>query len=198
MNAPTTHDPLVVNTQDGVVWQRRALTREGRGLYAVADAPACCPEYVMATLAELAEHGLASMLDALPMPVGPAPQASAPKPRTMLDRGREALNARMSKDDLRLVLENVVTYAASLEVRVTGLEAERHVTNEALDDAVKALRARPSVVLDDFIARCEVALSGCCPECDAAIAIVKGRKQAALDGAPVPEWQTAPVNGAGA
>lgn len=72
MSAPTTHDPLVVNTQDGVVWQRRALTREGRGLYAVADAPACCPEYVMATLAELAAHGIAGQTDALPMPVGQA------------------------------------------------------------------------------------------------------------------------------
>jgi hypothetical protein len=29
---------------------------------------------VLATLADLAEHGLASMVDALPMPVGPAPQ----------------------------------------------------------------------------------------------------------------------------
>jgi hypothetical protein len=67
---PVSRDPLVVNTQDGTCWMRRAVTREGRGLYAVADAPACCPEFVMATLAELAEHGLASMVDALPMPVG--------------------------------------------------------------------------------------------------------------------------------
>lgn len=69
-SAPTTHDPLVVNTQDGVVWQRRALTREGRGLYAVADAPACCPEYVMASLPELAEHGIAGSADVLPVPAG--------------------------------------------------------------------------------------------------------------------------------
>ncbi|MEU2730062.1 hypothetical protein ABZ650_20330 [Streptomyces griseoviridis] len=68
------------------------------------------------------------------------------------------------------------------------LEAERHSTDEAPDGAVQELRA-PSTeaVLDDFIARCEVALSGCCSECDAAIAIVKGCRQAALDGAPVPE-----------
>jgi hypothetical protein len=37
--------------------------------------------------------------------------------RTMLDRAREALTARMTKDDLRLVLENVVTYAAELEAQ---------------------------------------------------------------------------------
>ena len=80
-------------------------------------------------------------LGALPMPVGSEPQASEPKPRTMLDHGREALNARMAKDDLRLVLENVITYAASLEARVAELEAERHTTNEALDGLVRELRA---------------------------------------------------------
>lgn len=79
------------------------------------------------------------------------------------------------------------------------LREERHSTNESLSAAAERLRAdrdrideleagRPAL-LDDFIARCEVALGGCCSECDAAIAIVKGRKQAALDGAPVPERQ---------
>ncbi|MFJ9420777.1 hypothetical protein [Streptomyces sp. NPDC101249] len=78
--------------------------------------------------------------------------------------------------------------ALTLLAEVDRLEAERHSTNEALDNAVQELRARSAeAVLDDFIARCEVALSGCCSECDAAIAIVKGRRQAALDGAPVPE-----------
>ncbi|MGW0837087.1 hypothetical protein [Streptomyces prunicolor] len=57
------------------------------------------------------------------LPVDAVPQVSGPKPRTMLDHGREALNARMSKDDLRLVLENVITYAASLEGRIAELEA---------------------------------------------------------------------------
>lgn len=75
MSTPTTHDPLVVNTKDGAVWMRRAVTREGRGLYAVTDAPKCCPEFVMATLTELAEHGIAGSADALPMPVGPKPLA---------------------------------------------------------------------------------------------------------------------------
>lgn len=73
VSTPMTHDPLVVNTKDGAVWTRRAVTRQGRGLYVVADAPRCCPEYVMATLADLAEHGIAGSADALPMPVGPEP-----------------------------------------------------------------------------------------------------------------------------
>lgn len=71
MIAPTSRDPLVVNTKDGVVWQRRAVTAEGRGLYAVTGS--CnCPEFLMATLAELAAHGIAGSADVLPMPVGPA------------------------------------------------------------------------------------------------------------------------------
>jgi hypothetical protein len=78
-----------------------------------------------------------AVFGALPMPVGPKQ-----KPRTILDRGRDALRARMAKDDLRLVLENVITYAAHLETRIAELEAERHVTNEALDDAVRELRLR--------------------------------------------------------
>jgi hypothetical protein len=123
-----THDPLVVNTRDGVVWLRRAVTEDGHGLYAVTDS--CkCPPYLMATLAELAAHGIAGSADALPMPAGPEPRS-----HSVLDRARDALGARLAKDDLRLVLENVIRYAAELE-------AERHSTNEALSDAAEQLRA---------------------------------------------------------
>ncbi|MGW5852138.1 hypothetical protein ACWFQ8_30035 [Streptomyces sp. NPDC055254] len=41
--------------------------------------------------------------------------------------------------------------------------------------------------LADFVDRCAIALAGCCPECDAATAIVRGRIEPTLDGAPVPE-----------
>lgn len=52
--------------------------------------------------------------------------------RTMLDHAREALSARMLKDDLRLVLENVITYAA-----------ERQAENEQLrHDVTGACLAR--------------------------------------------------------
>ena len=70
MSAPKTRDPLVVNTQDGSCWLRRAVTRDGRGLYALEGTPRCCPEYVLASLRELAEIGLRGMADALPVPVG--------------------------------------------------------------------------------------------------------------------------------
>jgi hypothetical protein len=43
----------------------------------------------------------------------PAPQRAA----TLLDRARDTLNARMTKDNLLLVLENVINYAADLEAQ---------------------------------------------------------------------------------
>jgi hypothetical protein len=103
--------PLVVNTRDGVCWTRRTVTRGGVALYA-PESVQTCPNFVMATLAELAEHGIAGSADVLPVPVGTAPLAPQGRQRTMLDHAREALTARMLKDDLRLVLENVITYAA--------------------------------------------------------------------------------------
>lgn len=62
--------PLVVNTRDGVCWTRRTVTSSGIALYA-PEKVKTCPEFVMATLAELAEHGIAGSADVLPMPVGP-------------------------------------------------------------------------------------------------------------------------------
>jgi hypothetical protein len=109
--------PLVVNTRDGVCWTRRTVTSGGIALYA-PESVKTCPDFVMATEAELAEHGIVGSADVLPVPVREEPQ-----PRTMLDHARDALNARMAKDDLRLVLENTVTYAASLQARVAELEA---------------------------------------------------------------------------
>lgn len=68
MSTPT-HDPLVVNTQDGSTWLCRAVTRGGKGLYALAGTVPGAPDMVLATLAELAEHGLASVAFAMPMPM---------------------------------------------------------------------------------------------------------------------------------
>lgn len=72
--------PERVRTSDGMVWVLRAETRGGLELYAL-EGVCSCPPYVMATLAELAEHGIQSAelaavvaeLGALPMPVGPMP-----------------------------------------------------------------------------------------------------------------------------
>lgn len=74
-----------------------------------------------------------------------------------------------------------------------ALESAQMLMTPETAAELKELRekGKREAVLDDFIARCEVALSGCCSECDAAIAIVKGRRQAALDNALVPELSAA-------
>ncbi|MVO84130.1 hypothetical protein GPA10_04930 [Streptomyces sp. p1417] len=74
MSAPTSHDPVAVNTRDGVAWLRRAVTVDGRALYAMDGAVMGAPEFVLATLEDLAERGITGSADVLPMPVGPAPQ----------------------------------------------------------------------------------------------------------------------------
>ncbi|MFE2457563.1 hypothetical protein [Streptomyces sp. NPDC059402] len=108
--------PLVINTRDGACWTRRTVTEGGVALYALADV-CSCPEFVMATLDELAQRGIVGSADALPMPAGPEPQT-----RTVLDRARAALDARMAKDDLRLILGNVVGFATELEGRLRVAE----------------------------------------------------------------------------
>jgi len=123
--------PLVVNTRDGVCWTRRTVTSGGIALYA-PESVKTCPDFVMATEAELAEHGIVGSADALPMPVREEPQ-----PRTMLDHARDALRARMAKDDLRLVLENTVTYAASLQARVAELKAAPTTVYRASHDSIQ-------------------------------------------------------------
>lgn len=71
---PQTHDPLTVTTLDGTRWVRSGLTRSGRGLYAIEGATAC-PDHVMATLNELAEHGIRP----LPQPLAPSTENVSPQ-----------------------------------------------------------------------------------------------------------------------
>ena len=65
--------PVAVNTADGTCWTRRGEKRDGEALYA-PEGVCNCPPFVMATLAELAEHGIVGSADALPMPVREEPQ----------------------------------------------------------------------------------------------------------------------------
>ncbi|MER5213658.1 hypothetical protein ABT063_24580 [Streptomyces sp. NPDC002838] len=221
--APTTHDPLVVNTRDGVCWTRRTVTPGGIALYA-PEGVRTCPKFVMATLPELAEHGIVGSADVLPVPVGPRntlddyrgrvdtaevyarrtharinallveppdPQGCAlcgapedghgvrvtegfehewvrPKDELVRERlaMRRALEQSASGEPVPSELAWLRARVAELEaqresdhktwqhdlrtarderevtaVRVAALLEERHVTNEALDDAVQALRA---------------------------------------------------------
>ncbi|MEV8032226.1 hypothetical protein [Streptomyces sp. NPDC086182] len=224
MNAPT-HDPLVVNTQDGSTWLRRAVTRGGKGLYALAGTVPGAPDMVLATMRELAEHGLASVAFALPMPVGTQPRTEslplhvvaelynlrtrlagmAHPPREVFLAEYEGAEpelfttaeaARGYCDDLAptdaydkgwdwtvnehgihvqfwthadddrplsetsgLVTPLVVqgdddlSELERLRAEVAELRAERHVTNEALDDAVRELRARQAPTADGITRR---------------------------------------------
>lgn len=98
-------------------------------------------------------------LGALPLPVGPGPLPveSGRRPRTMLDHARDALRARMTKDDLRLVLENTITYAASLEARVAEMEAPRE------DEAVRRSVDARFPVVAAFLTEGEAAEADGCP-----------------------------------
>ncbi|MBT2378997.1 hypothetical protein J7E90_16985 [Streptomyces sp. ISL-111] len=105
MSAST--DPLRVVTSDGAVWVRAAVTRAGLGLYCPEGVTAC-PRFVMATLVELAEHGVkvappvtdlpsaVALMGALPMPVGTAAELEAatyvaPSPSCTRCYGADAL-----------------------------------------------------------------------------------------------------------
>jgi hypothetical protein len=232
--------PLVVNTMDGTVWTRRGALRDGEALYAMAEVRDC-PELVMSTLAELAEHVIVGSADVLPVPVGPKPQESAMDAdhakapwgrgedgRPLLpmgahwtdvpelvernlaeiqDRVDQAQSGRwyvsptagasgtvctqydgyartvgrftsMLPADLGLVLHAhsdlrwCLDVIAKLRSRVAELEAERHTTNEALDDAVKALRAAEGRSVDEdpiaYTLTDAPTVSGACKACGSA------------------------------
>ncbi|MFJ7070139.1 hypothetical protein [Streptomyces sp. NPDC101115] len=57
MSAPTSKDPNQVTTKDGTVWVTAAVTTSGRHLYA-PEGVSTCPQFVMATVEELAEIGI--------------------------------------------------------------------------------------------------------------------------------------------
>ena len=90
---------------------------------------------------------------ALPVPAGPQSLG-------VLDRARNALGARMSKDDLRLVLENVIVYAAGLEVqrdRIAELEKQVRLLNTQRGDVAQLIEregghGEECVDVDDLVA----------------------------------------------
>ncbi|WP_406156882.1 hypothetical protein [Streptomyces canus] len=140
--------PLVINLRDGSVWERRATTAAGVALYALAGS-CSCPEYLMASESELAAQGIAGTADVLPVPVGPE--------LSELER------MRLRVDEV----ERAYTFdTAELKRRIAELLAERHSTNESLDDAVQALREkrdREAIVTQFVAARAEyiTALRNC-------------------------------------
>jgi hypothetical protein len=116
--------PLVVNTSDGTVWTRRAVMRDGEALYALADVDNC-PETVMATLAELAEHGIAGSADVLPMPVGPAPRTLDVVEEELTGANLCLWEEEQVTARLRLALASAQRGRRGLRSWVAELEAER-------------------------------------------------------------------------
>lgn len=143
MSAPVSHDPLVVNTKDGAVWRRRAVTADGRGLYA-ADGTCACPEFLLVPLSELAVHGIVDSADVLPAPVGPLPLTARQKVDEAF--GIEARLFQHALDKVFSVLTEggflaAPSQIAALRTRVAELEAELATANDVLDDTAKARRA---------------------------------------------------------
>src|SRR5690606_2919459 len=127
--------PLVVNTRDGVCWTRRAVTSAGIALYA-PEKVKTCPQFVMATLPELAEQGIAGSADALPMPMGPEPQAPSAERRDRYAKalfewvnGAFAWETSDDQDSWRAEADAAIAVAdaeqSELRTRVAELEVER-------------------------------------------------------------------------
>ena len=68
MSAPTSHDPVAVNTRDDRCWVRRGWSPAGHGLYAL-EGSAQDAEQTLYLIGDLAAFGLRSMThSALPVP----------------------------------------------------------------------------------------------------------------------------------
>ncbi|MBM7088085.1 hypothetical protein JTP67_05865 [Streptomyces sp. S12] len=122
--------PLVVNTKAGVCWTRRAVTSGGIALYA-PEGIRTCPEFVMATLPELAEQGIVGSAFALPMP-----EASNGEQPVMRARGRvEALVSGGVSEELEVRLDDLLAVACEpLRARVAELEARLAEHDRPVDE----------------------------------------------------------------
>jgi hypothetical protein len=117
----------MVTTKDGACWTRRTVTEGGLALYALADV--CkCPEFVMVTLAELAERGIVGSADVLPMPVGPEP---LPRTLDVVEEELTGVNLSLWEEEqttarLRLEVAGRKAYGDRLKTENARLTAELH------------------------------------------------------------------------
>ncbi|HSE05916.1 MAG TPA: hypothetical protein VLK35_17340 [Methylomirabilota bacterium] len=163
----------MVNVVGGAVWLRQAAVRDGLALYA-PEKCGSCPEFVMVTYAELEARGIVGSAYVLPVPVVPEPSGrerlradfvtaldNAHRTHPCPVTGRPYWTGCVHYDETGhvagvgschserradAVLAVRDTELERLRARIVELEAERHSTNEALDDAVQALRAVPKTV----------------------------------------------------
>ncbi|MGX1223184.1 hypothetical protein [Streptomyces ambofaciens] len=120
--------PVAVNTADGTCWTRRGETRGGEALYA-PEGVCNCPPFVMATLADLAEHGISGRAYALAMPVGPEP---VPVSEHELDVALGEIAAFLR---VRLALESAKRGRRELRARVAELEADQAANDREYEAA---------------------------------------------------------------
>lgn len=113
------------------------MTQAGRGLYALEGVVKDAPELVLVTIAELAEHGLASMADVLPVPLGAEPQPSVAGPEAGLRAMQEALFKALD--------------------RVTELEAQREALGERMRAGQQWRQGRtPELVSENRVSQSEL------------------------------------------
>lgn len=127
--------PLVVNTTDGTCWTRRAVTRSGEALYA-PEGVCSCPEFVMATLAELAEHGIAGSAYALPVPIG------RQEPRTELEKLRAQVAELLAeRHETNEALSDAAEQLRADRDRIAELEASAAVQQRrGYEAAIEVMR----------------------------------------------------------
>ncbi|MFC8832299.1 hypothetical protein ACFT8V_03755 [Streptomyces griseoincarnatus] len=108
------------------------------------------------------------------------PARSAVKPGSLLGRARDVVEARVTKDALRLVLENVIVYAAELEAELYTEQAHgRTLLEQRNAHAQELLKLRPRVAELEAAAQAIVHLHkdspmGPCPVCIDGDAMVRG------------------------
>jgi hypothetical protein len=133
--------PLVVNLRDGSCWVRHAVTRGGLALYALNGVNRY-PEPVVATLPELAEHGIAGSADALPMPVGSQPPSADAESARLRARVAELEEQRDRRRARLVALQNdALSMRGSLAPNGEGCKVPFEL-GETLTPAVDWLIAR--------------------------------------------------------
>lgn len=148
--------PLVVNTRDGSVWTRRAVTAAGVSLYALAGV-CSCPEYVMASFEELAARGIVGSAAVLPVPVG-----SGPRTLDVVEEELTGANLSLWEEEqdharTRLALESARRGRRELRARVAELEGQRTALAVRLRAGQRWQKGRtPALVSQDYVPQNEL------------------------------------------
>jgi hypothetical protein len=132
--------PLVVNTADGLCWTLRTTTESGLPLYA-PEGICQCPPFTVASLVELAQHGIVGTADVLPVPVGAeqgmTPHAARVRLTQYGERTETWATASYGNGTERALYAIALTLAAEgdeLRSRVAELEAALDAKERTVDE----------------------------------------------------------------